>query len=466
MTYAEDRLRYTQGTTSVVERVSECLKRIETSTHNAYLQVLADEALKQAQESDERFASGLARPLEGMIVAVKDNISLKGARLTCASRMLETFEPVFDATVIERLRDAGAVFIGKTNMDEFAMGSSNETSAFGNVHHPTHPGKVPGGSSGGSAVAVAASTCHVALGSDTGGSVRQPAAFCGVYGLKPSYGAVSRYGLVAFASSLDQIGVFANSAADAAAVMEVIGGHDPMDSTSCQEPLPAARSTNGPRKIGRIGSALLKDCSESVVQAYEQYCERLINAGCTVVEIELPASEVWIPTYFILATAEASSNLARFDGVRYGLRVQGSADGEVDMITATRSAGFGTEVKRRIMLGTYVLSSGYHDAYYVTAQKARRVIADGYTKVFEQVDLLVMPTTPTPAFDFAANVDPVQMWLSDLFTVSANIAGIPAMSIPVGLDANGLPIGIQVQAPMFADADMLAWADGQSNATP
>jgi aspartyl-tRNA(Asn)/glutamyl-tRNA(Gln) amidotransferase subunit A len=444
--------------------VEQCLARIrERAELNAFLQVLEEQARQQAQESDERFAAGLARPLEGLIVAVKDNISLKGARLTCASRILENFEPVFDAAVIERLRDAGAVFIGKTNMDEFAMGSSNENSAYGAVGHPADPRLVPGGSSGGSAVAVADGMCHVALGSDTGGSVRQPAAFCGVYGYKPTYGAVSRYGLVAFASSLDQIGVFANSAEDVLAVMEVIGGHDAMDSTSSsetgnQEPEAGNRKPEtGERVIGRISTELLAGCSPAIRQAYESYITGLASAGHRIVEIELPAKEAWVPTYFILATAEASSNLARYDGVRYGVRVQGDENAEIDMITATRSAGFGAEVKRRIMLGTYVLSAGYQDAYYHKAQQARRLIADAYTTVFEQVDFVVMPTTPTSAFARGEITDPVTMWLSDLFTVSANIAGIPAISIPCGVDQGGLPIGVQVQGPMFADQQLLDW---------
>lgn len=460
MTYQSDRQAFAQGNLSVKERVAECLAMIKKKPLNAFLQTLSKQALEQAEECDERFASGLARPLEGLIVAVKDNIALSGANLTCASKMLENFSPLFDATVVERLRNAGAVFIGKTNMDEFAMGSSNETSAYGAVLHPTHPNHVPGGSSGGSAVAVAAQMCHVALGSDTGGSVRQPAAFCGVYGYKPSYGVVSRYGLVAFASSLDQIGVFANCVQDITAVMEVIGGPDPLDSTSCKIPVFSTQTTAPTTgiRIGRIGSALLTDCSADVVDAYEAYLSRMSANGHTVSEIELPATETWIPTYFILATAEASSNLARYDGIRYGMRAEVPQNSDTDLITATRSSGFGWEVKRRIMLGTYVLSSGYHDAYYVKAQQARRLISEAYQNVFAAVDCVVMPTAPTTAFELKARKSPIQMWLSDLFTVSANIAGIPAISIPVGLDAGGLPIGIQIQTAMYADVQLLETA--------
>ncbi len=468
MMYAEDRSEFERQTLSVSERVQACLARINEHAHlNAYLHVCAESALLQAAESDERFRNGTARVLEGLIVAVKDNISMKGAPLTCASRILEGFQPVYDATVIVRLRDAGAIVIGKTNMDEFAMGSSNENSAYGAVLHPIDATRVPGGSSGGSAVAVATGTCHVALGSDTGGSVRQPAAFCGVYGYKPTYGAISRYGLVAFASSLDQIGIFANTTQDILSVLAVIGGYDPLDSTSSTSfsvagddiKVNGSRDSNSfhPLRIGRISGSLLEGCSQAIRSAYESFMQTLEKQGAEVSNIELPASEIWIPTYFILATAEASSNLARYDGVRYGMR-SANEDSETDMITATRSSGFGTEVKRRIMLGTYVLSSGYHDAYYTNAQRARRIIAEGYERIFDHVHLVCLPTTPTTAFVRGEITDPVQMWLSDLFTVSANIAGIPAISIPWGTDEQGLPIGVQLQGRMFGDQDLLVHA--------
>ena len=442
-------------------KVEEYLQRaVERSELNAFTYVDADGALSAATISDERIAQGLDRPLEGMVVAVKDNISVKGLPLTCASNILKGFEPVYDATVIEKLKDAGAVIIGKTNMDEFAMGSSSENSAFGPVKHPIDPDLVPGGSSGGSAVAVADLQCDVALGSETGGSVRQPAAFCGVYGLKPTYGSISRYGLVAFASSLDQIGIFSRTVEDMAKVFDVIAGFDPMDATSHQHTnTPAHQHTNtlahqhtntlAHFRVGTLPSSLLDGCDLDIREAYERFIDLLKSVGGEPVEIDLPNSEVWIPTYFILATAEASSNLARFDGVRYGLRTE--APSQHEMMSATRSNGFGTEVKRRIMLGTYVLSSGYYDAYYKKAQQARRLISDGYTRAFKSVDVIAIPTTPTTAFKRGEITDPVQMWLSDLYTVSSNIAGIPSLSIPTGTDADGLPIGMQLQAPMFKE---------------
>lgn len=459
MTYIIDRRLFQAGTLTVQQRVSEFLQAISDGADlNAFITVMAESAMVAAAESDRRFAAGLARPLEGCVVAVKDNISVRDIRLTCASRMLENFSPVYNATVIDRLTDAGAVIIGKTNMDEFAMGSSNETSAFGPVKNPHDTSRVPGGSSGGSAVAVAASMCHVALGSDTGGSVRQPASFCGVYGYKPTYGFVSRYGLVAFASSLDQIGVFAGCTADIGLIMQFISGKDPMDATSVECSAfrdfdPEAESAGQSRIIGRVSDTLLKDCSPEVVNVYNNFLQKAEAAGNRIVLIDLPASDLWIPTYFILAAAEASSNLSRFDGVRYGLRISDSQD--TDMITATRTAGFGTEVKRRIMLGTFVLSSGYADQYYAKAQKARHHIADSYAKAFSSVDVLALPTTPDIAFPLGRQASPVQMWLIDLFTVSANIAGIPSISIPAGFASNGMPIGVQLQAAHGADALLL-----------
>jgi aspartyl-tRNA(Asn)/glutamyl-tRNA(Gln) amidotransferase subunit A len=447
--YQHDRAAFTDGSITVSTRVRSFLDRIsEHAALNAYLHVDADGAVAAAADGSDRYAAGLQRPLEGLVVAVKDNISMTGMPMTCASRMLDGFRPLFNATVVERLRDAGAIVIGKTNMDEFAMGSSNETSAFGPVLNPFDRSRVPGGSSGGSAVAVAAGLCHVSLGSDTGGSIRQPAAFCGTYGLKPTYGRVSRYGLVAFASSLDQIGLFSSTIDDMRATFSVLAGHDPMDSTSVvhapSHTLPADR----PLRVGAMPLAQLDGCDEAIVTAYRAFLDQLRASGAEVVDVTVPHSETWIPTYFILATAEASSNLARFDGVRYGLRAD-AEDG--DITTASRTAGFGAEVKRRIMLGTYVLSSGYYDAYYGKAQKARRLIRDGYVEIFRRYDVLAMPTTPTTAFGLNEKKDPVSMWLSDYFTVSANIAGIPAISVPFGTDANGLPIGMQLQGPMFSD---------------
>lgn len=472
---------------TVCTRVQTFLQRInERRDLNAFLATNDRGAMLDASASDERIAAGLARPLEGRVVALKDNISFKALPMTCASRMLEGFHPVYDATVVERLRNAGAVVIGKTNMDEFAMGSSSETSYFGPVKHPIDTTRVPGGSSGGSAVAVADGMCDVALGSDTGGSIRQPAAFCGVYGFKPTYGRVSRYGLVAFASSLDQIGVFANNVADVVDTFHVISGHDPMDSTTVQSPAesplgspsgykplrtdPSRKGTD--RIIGRVGvlnRSVLNGCDASIVTAYDAFVDRIRSTGAIITDVSITNSEIWIPTYFVLATAEASSNLARFDGVRYGHRsrklVSSAADASaddadvVDFMTASRTEGFGTEVKRRIMLGTYVLSSGYYDAYYRKAQQARRLISNAYTEIFKSVDALAMPTTPTTAFVRGEKSDPVQMWLSDFFTVSANIAGIPAISIPSGTDASGLPIGMQLQGAMMEDERLLAATD-------
>lgn len=450
MEYLADRDRLSRGEATVLDRVNVSLTRItERLDLNAFLHVDSEGSKQRAAESDERFASGLPRPLEGMTLAVKDNISVVGQPMTCASAILKGFRPVYTATSVERLLDAGAIVLGKTNLDEFAMGSSNETSAFGPVLHPIDPLRVPGGSSGGSAVAVAADLCDVALGSETGGSVRQPAAFCGIYGLKPTYGRVSRYGLTAFASSLDQIGVFSKTVADMRTVFDVMSGHDPFDSTSVVPPPPRQRK-DGPLRIGILPAETLAPCDDSIRQAHDDFVEQFRRSGATIEVVTIPHADIWIPTYFILATAEASSNLARFDGIRYGLRVP-EDEAEGDIITASRTAGFGREVKRRIMLGTYVLSSGSYDAYYRKAQKARRLIADAYASIYESVDFVVMPTTPTPAFLRGGITDPVTMWLSDYFTVSANIAGIPALSVPVGHDTQGLPIGMQIQGPMFSE---------------
>jgi len=449
MSYIQVRSEFAAGTTTTRSAVESFIESIEThNALNAFLHVGADTARSAADAADERFSAGLARPLEGLVVAIKDNISATGMPLTCASRMLDGFDPLYNATVVERLIDAGALLIGKTNMDEFAMGSSNETSAFGIVRNSYDPDRVPGGSSGGSAVAVAAKMCHVSLGSDTGGSIRQPAAFTGTYGLKPTYGRVSRYGLVAFASSLDQIGLFSNSIADMQLVFDTITGYDPMDSTSVKDasPLPVVEASAS--RIAALPLTELKGCDQEIIDAYSRYLDALRLTGATVEDVTLPYSALWIPTYFILATAEASSNLARFDGVRYGLRSE-SSDG--DITTDSRSQGFGSEVQRRIMLGTFVLSAGYGEAYYTKAQQSRRLISDAYARVFESYDAFALPTTPTTAFRHGQVKDPVSMWLSDYFTVSANIAGIPALSIPFGTDSKGLPIGMQLQGTMFGD---------------
>ncbi|MFM8472500.1 MAG: Asp-tRNA(Asn)/Glu-tRNA(Gln) amidotransferase subunit GatA, partial [Candidatus Kapaibacterium sp.] len=388
--------------TTVVEELESFLGCIaQRSDLNVFLALNTEDARACAAESDRRFDEGTERPLEGMIVAVKDNISVQGLPLTCGSRMLGDFRPVYDATVVRRLKEHGAIIIGKTNCDEFAMGSSNETSAFGPVAHPLDADYVPGGSSGGSAVAVAAGMCHVSLGSDTGGSIRQPAAFCGVVGYKPTYGKISRFGLVAFASSLDQIGPFAHVIDDVAAIHDVMSGIDPMDSTSSPLPpdtsLRALHHHDDDVTVGVIHESLLEGCSDDIIASYRSCIGKVLESGYRTVTVELSGKDAWIPTYYILATAEASANLARFDGVRYGHRSPTLEDDD-DVITRSRSEGFGEEVQRRIMLGTFVLSSGYYDAFYKKGQQARRKVVDGYASIFSRCDVLILPTTPTAAF--------------------------------------------------------------------
>jgi aspartyl-tRNA(Asn)/glutamyl-tRNA(Gln) amidotransferase subunit A len=397
------------------------------------------------------------------VIAVKDVICMKGERTTCGSKILENFVSLYDATAVARLQAEDAVIIGKTNMDEFAMGSSTENSAYGPVLNPVDESRVPGGSSGGSCVSVAAGMAHAALGTDTGGSIRQPASFCGIVGLKPTYGRVSRYGLVALASSFDQIGPFAGTVADAAAVLQVIAGHDELDSTSARVPVPDynAALTKEIRgmHIGLPQEALGTGLDPEVRQAVEQTLDRLRGAGAVVEEITLPHSEYTISTYYILMTAEASSNLARFDGARYGERAPGVRD-LAEMYTNSRTAGFGAETKRRIMLGTYVLSAGYYDAYYRKAQKVRRLIQDDFFRAFTKVDCILLPTSPTTAFRFGEKADdPLQMYLSDVYTVSANLAGVPAISVPCGVDGKGLPIGVQFVGKQFDEPTILKVAD-------
>lgn len=393
-------------------------------------------------------------PLAGTLLAVKDNIALRGASLTCASKILQGYESLYTATALQRLIDAGAVVVGKTNLDEFAMGSSTEWSAYGPTLNPHDSSRVAGGSSGGSAAAVAAGLATAALGSDTGGSVRQPAAYCGVVGLKPTYGRVSRYGLVAFGSSLDQIGVFGRKVEDAAKVFEVIAGLDPSDNTTSPNPVPMIGSLTGRSIEGlRVGlpvEYLSDDVQPEIKAAIIAASTVLRLMGAEVTECSLPHTKYAVPTYYILAPAEASSNLARYDGVRYGPRVAGE-DGE-DIIRLSRQAGFGAEVKRRIMIGTYVLSAGYYDAFYLNAQRVRRLILNDFVAAFQSFDLLLTPTTATTAFKIGAKLaDPVQMYLEDIFTVPANLAGIPAISLPYGRDEQGLPIGIQLMAPHFGE---------------
>ncbi len=440
---------------SVRERVERALENIEKNKElNAFTQVFADEARLQAQKLDEKIARGeQVGPLAGIIVAVKDNINIKGKPTTCASKILENFIAPFDATVIARLREADAIFIGKTNMDEFAMGSSSENSVFGAVKNPLDPKRVAGGSSGGSAVAVRIGACDVALGSETGGSIRQPASFTGLVGVKPTYGRVSRYGLVAYASSLDQIGVFAANSADAALLLQHMAGLDERDSTSSPTPVPPyADLLNKEIKGMRIGlpNAYFADGLDAAIkQRILTVCEALEKQGAQIEAFDLPLTKYAVATYYIIATAEASSNLARYDGVRYGFRA-GEVSDLADMYEKTRSEGFGAEVKRRILLGTYVLSAGYYDAYYKKAMQVRRLIQEELLKAFETYDAIVTPTTPTPAFGLGEKIDdPLTMYLMDIYTVTANLAGICAMNVPVGTHPDGLPVGLQIMARPF-----------------
>ena len=450
---------------SVVEEHLAVIDSHEGEIH-AFNLVLADEALTRADDLDRRIADGEdPGPLAGVPVALKDNLCTRGIDTTCGSRILEGWRPPYDATVVERLAGAGAVAIGKTNLDEFAMGSSTENSAFGPTRNPLDTSRVPGGSSGGSAAAVAAGFAPLALGSDTGGSIRQPAALCGTVGVKPTYGRVSRYGLVAFGSSLDQIGPFANSVEDAALLLEVIGGHDPRDSTSIPEASPDLLGGLGQGVEGlRIGliselmggpdqAASVEGIADDVRARVEQAAEALAAAGATVEHASVPSTIYGLSAYYLIAPAEASSNLARFDGVRFGLRVD--ADTAAEMNTATRTAGFGDEVKRRIMLGTYALSAGYYDAYYGKSQKVRTLIQQDFARAYESFDLLLSPTAPTTAFPLGDKTgDPMLMYLNDVCTIPSNLAGHPSMSVPFGSGDDGLPVGVQVLAPALAEATM------------
>ncbi len=449
------------GERSAREVLDEHLARIEAREGelHAFNLVTADAARQAADDIDRRIAAGEdPGPLAGVPVALKDNLCTTDVPTTCSSRILEGWVPPYDATVVTRLRDAGAVFVGKTNLDEFAMGSSTENSAFGPTRNPHDTSRVPGGSSGGSAVAVAAGFAPLSLGSDTGGPIRQPAALCGVVGVKPTYGRVSRYGLVAFASSLDQIGPFSTDVADAALALEVIGGHDPADSTSIPEAQPGlvdqlAEGVEGLR-IGVVQELLhAEGIAPDVAARAQAAAEALSAAGAKVEEVSVPAVIYGLSAYYLIAPAEASSNLARYDGVRYGLRVDAPTTGE--MYDRTRTAGFGPEVMRRIMLGTYALSAGYYDAYYGKAQKVRTLIIRDFDAAYERCDALISPTSPTTAFPLGATSDPLTMYLNDICTIPSNLAGHPAMSVPYGTGADGLPVGIQVMAPAMAEATML-----------
>lgn len=442
--------------------VNNYLNTIERNKDlNVFITLFDKEAIEQAQEIDKKIKSGKAGKLAGCVVSVKDVIAVKDKPLTCGSKILSNFISRYDATAIERLKKEDAVIIGKVNCDEFAMGSSNENSYFGATKNPVDKERVPGGSSGASAVSVASDMCNVSLGSETGGSVRQPASFCGVTGLKVTYGRISRFGLVAFASSFDSIGIFAKSNYDIAKVLEVIAGYDERDSTSVYYPVDnysGLLNNNfkpGEIKFGYIKEYLTGGINEDILNGIQRKIDLLKKAGFEVKEISLPHTEYVIRTYYILTSAEASSNLARYDGVKYGYR-SGSYENLNEMYVNTRSEGFGTEVKRRIMLGTYVLSAGYYDEYYKKAQKVRRLIVNDFENAFKKVDYIITPTTPTTAFKIDEKInDPLSMYLNDIFTASANLAGIPAISIPAGLDKNGLPFGIQIIGKKFDESGLL-----------
>lgn len=451
---------------SAVELTTSCLSEIDRTGKklNSFITILADSALDKAREVDVRRSKGQpVGRLAGIPVAVKDIFCTQGFRTTCGSKILENFVPPYDATVIRKLKEADAVIIGKTNMDEFAMGSSTEHSAFGPTLNPLNPSKVPGGSSGGSAAAVAAHQTILALGTDTGGSVRQPASLCGIAGFRPTYGAVSRYGLVAFASSLDQISPFAKDARDLWLISDVIAGHDRKDSTSIPERLinyPFSGSNGKVELPKNTRFGIPKEFWEEglapeVREAVRGAIDKIAKAGYPLEEVSLPALSAGIAVYYIICTAEASSNLARYDGVKYGLRFNDYAD-LFEMYAKTREAGFGAEVKRRIILGTYVLSSGYYDAYYLKAQKVRAVMKKEFTQVFKKVDFLLGPTTPSVAFGVGEKTDdPMEMYLNDIYTVPINLAGVPAVSIPCGKNKEGLPMGLQIIGPQKKDEAVL-----------
>ena len=423
---------------------------------NSFLSIERDLALSRAEMLDRTDGD---LPLKGLPIAIKDVICTKGMQTTCGSRILFNYKPQYDATAIKRLNDAGAVIVGKTNMDEFAMGSSNENSAFGPVRNPWNTDRVPGGSSGGSAVAVASGVVRVSLGSDTGGSVRQPASLCGVFGLKPTYGRISRYGLVAFASSLDNIGIFGQSAKDIAEVLQVVAGRDPLDSTSADVPVPDYSSLlendiQG-KRIGVPRSWFGEGLDDDVRNTVEKSIDNFRSLGAEIVDVELPHAKYGIAVYYIIATAEASSNLARYDGVRYGFRAEESHELR-QMYFKTREEGFGPEVKRRIMLGTYVLSSGYYDAYYAKAQKVRTLLKHDYSNAFLKCDAILTPTAPSVAFKIGEKSDdPLAMYLNDIYTVSANMAGVPGISVPCGLSSEGLPIGLQLIGNFWSEGLLL-----------
>ncbi len=475
LTIAELVAKLAARETSARAATQACLDQITRvdGELKAFLSHNPADALAQADAADQALAAGAThakQPLLGVPVAVKDVIAVKGQPLNCGSKILGNFVSPYDATAITRLKDAGAIVFGRLNMDEFAMGSSTENSAFGPTRNPWDPSRIPGGSSGGSAVAVAADMCLASLGTDTGGSIRQPASLSGCVGLKPSYGRVSRYGLVAYASSLDQIGPFAKTAADAARMLQVLAGPDSRDSTSVPQPVPdytaGLKGDLKGLKLGLPKEYMIGGLDPAVKNAVDAAVKQLSQLGAEIVEISLPHTDYAVATYYIVATAEASANLARFDGIRYGARVD--ANNPIELYSRTRGAGFGPEVKRRIILGTYVLSSGYYDAYYLRAQKVRTLIRNDFLKAFETVDAIVTPTSPTPAAKIAEKVnDPLQMYLMDIFTISCNLAGICGISVPCGFtaDAPKLPIGLQLLGRPFGEETILRVAHAYEQAT-
>ncbi len=446
----------------LMQAVLDRTKAVDGRVH-AFLSYNEEDALAQARASDMRRAAGQSRgPLDGIPIGLKDVIAVDGQPLTCGSKMLENFISPYDSTAARKLKEAGAVLWGRLNMDEYAMGSSTENSAYGVSCNPWDLTRVPGGSSGGSAAALAAGEAIATLGSDTGGSIRQPAAFCNVVGLKPTYGLISRYGLVAYASSLDQIGPFARTVEDASMVLQAIAGHDAFDSTSFKVQIPDYRQElskrRGPWKLGIAKEYFAEGLDPEISAAVQAAIDHYRKAGCEIVEVSLPHTKYAIGAYYIIATAECSSNLARFDGIRYGHRSEKAKDA-IDIYALSRAEGFGSEVKRRIILGTYVLSSGYYDAYYLRAQKVRTLIRQDFLKAYEQVDAILTPTTPTPPFKIGEkSADPLAMYLSDIYTIGVNLAGLPGVSIPCGFTKAGLPIGLQIIGQPFQEAGLLAIA--------
>jgi len=469
LTLSKAQLSITKGEISPVELTDAIFKRIEAVEEKikAYVTLTKDSATTQAHLTEVNIKKGIKGRLQGIPIAIKDNICTEGIRTTCSSKILENFIPPYESTATKRLKTEGYILIGKTNMDEFAMGSSTENSAFFPTKNPWNLERIPGGSSGGSAAAVAAGECIAALGSDTGGSIRQPAALCGVVGLKPTYGRISRYGLVAFASSLDQIGPITKDVRDSAILLNIICGYDPYDSTSVQIPVPDFTSVLGQDIKGiRLGvpkEYFIEGMDKEVEQAIRNAIKGLESLGAIPIEVSLPHTGFAVATYYILATSEASSNLARYDGVKYGFRIDGKD--LMDMYMKTRAGGFGAEVKRRIILGTYALSSGYYEAYYRKAQQVRTLIKQDFEKAFKTVDVIVTPTSPTAAFKLGEKTeDPLQMYLSDIFTISVNLAGVPGISIPCGFTSKNLPIGLQIIGKRFDEETILkvAYAYEQS----